>query len=100
MTNLVSQTLSSHYLSFPFLISLAQKQIITLALWSHPVRKKVIRPTTMSLSMVIRYFNLNPLSIAIWQRFPKISILIEEFNYQKISYERCAYESVDEKSLS
>ena len=44
--------------------------------------------------------NLNPPSVAIWQRLQKISILIWKGIIKKISYERRAYESVDEESLS
>ena len=45
-------------------------------------------------------FNLNPPSVAIWQRLPKISILIWKGIIKKISKERRAYESVVEESLS
>ena len=41
-----------------------------------------------------------PPSVPIWQRLAKLSILILEGTIKKISYERCDYESVDEKSLS
>ena len=44
--------------------------------------------------------NLNPPSVTIWQRLPKISILILEGIIKKFSYGRRAYELVDEKSLS
>ena len=45
-------------------------------------------------------FNPFPLSVQIWHRLVKLSILILEGIIKKISYERRDYESVDEKSLS
>ena len=45
-------------------------------------------------------FNPFPPSVPIWHRLAKLSILILEGIIKKISYERCDYESVDEKSLS
>ena len=51
----------------------------------------------MSLQNSINPF---PPSVLIWQRLAKLSILILEGTIKKISYERCDYESVDEKSLS
>ena len=45
---------------------------------------------------------LNPFppSVPIWYRLAIFFILIKEGIFNKISYERRAYESVDEKSLS
>ena len=40
------------------------------------------------------------LFVSYMRRGAKISILNKERIIEKISYERCAYESVDEKSLS
>ena len=45
-------------------------------------------------------FNPFPLSMPIWQRLAKLSIMILEGIIKKISYERRDYESVDEMSLS
>ena len=45
-------------------------------------------------------FNPFPMSVPIWHRLAKLSILILEGIIKKISYERRDYESVDEKSLS
>ena len=52
---------------------------------------------TNCLGLII---NLNPSSVAISHRLANISILILEGIIKKISYDRCAYESVDDKSLS
>ena len=44
--------------------------------------------------------NPYPPSVPIWHRLAKILISIQEDIIKKTSYERCDYESVDEKSLS
>ena len=48
------------------------------------------------------YSKINPFppSVPIWHRVTRLSILILEGVFKKISYERRDYESVDEKSLS
>ena len=50
----------------------------------------------------IATFSINPFppSVPIWHHLVKLSISILEGIIKKISYERCDYESVDEKSLS
>ena len=57
-----------------------------------------------SLTFIFRslniLFNSFPSSVPIWHRLAKHSILILEGIMKKNSYERCDYESVDEKSLS
>ena len=40
-----------------------------------------------------------PPRVLIWDRLAKILILILRRDHQKISYERCDYESVDGKSI-
>ena len=49
---------------------------------------------------IVHFFNPFPPSVPIWHRLAKLSILILEGIIKKISYDRCDYESVDEKSLS
>ena len=49
---------------------------------------------------IYTFFNPFPPSVPIWHRSAKLSILILKGISKKISYERCDYESVDEKSLS